>query len=110
MVIHPMGWLSRTDQLLLAVAARDGWNCHYCASLLVPRGRERTICDVSIEDDEVVFTVPIGWAWPTIDHKQPRSRGGSDDLFNLVLACNPCNARKGTRPYETFVAALRVLA
>jgi HNH endonuclease len=30
----------------------------------------------------------------TIDHRQPRSRQGSDDLENLVLACHRCNLRR----------------
>ena len=31
----------------------------------------------------------------TIDHFQPRSRGGSDDLRNLVYSCHACNEFKG---------------
>lgn len=30
-----------------------------------------------------------------IDHLHPRSRGGGDDLENLVLACRDCNRKKG---------------
>jgi len=30
----------------------------------------------------------------TIDHLQPRSLGGSDDLINLALACGRCNQRR----------------
>jgi HNH endonuclease len=30
----------------------------------------------------------------TIDHIQPRSQGGSDDLNNLALACFHCNRKK----------------
>jgi hypothetical protein len=30
----------------------------------------------------------------TIDHIQPRSQGGSDDLKNLALACFHCNRKK----------------
>ncbi|MCY4026189.1 MAG: HNH endonuclease signature motif containing protein [Acidobacteria bacterium] len=32
-----------------------------------------------------------------IDHKVPRSKGGSDDRANLQLACEPCNQRKNDR-------------
>ncbi len=32
-----------------------------------------------------------------IDHVLPRSRGGTDTWNNLVLACLPCNQRKGDR-------------
>jgi 5-methylcytosine-specific restriction endonuclease McrA len=33
----------------------------------------------------------------TIDHIIPRSKGGSDDLSNLRLACWECNRRRGNR-------------
>ncbi|MFF9778740.1 RNA-guided endonuclease IscB [Streptomyces sp. NPDC013978] len=39
-----------------------------------------------------------------IDHLQPRSRGGSDRISNLVLACVPCNQAKGSRPVAVFLA------
>lgn len=39
-----------------------------------------------------------------IDHLQPRSRGGSDRISNLVLACAPCNQAKGSTPVDVFLA------
>jgi hypothetical protein len=33
----------------------------------------------------------------TIDHVHPRSKGGTDDHSNRVLACRPCNSRKGSK-------------
>ncbi|MBK1649424.1 RNA-guided endonuclease IscB [Rhabdochromatium marinum] len=39
-----------------------------------------------------------------IEHIHPRSRGGSDRISNLTLACRPCNQRKGRQPIETFLA------
>ncbi|MGX1907557.1 RNA-guided endonuclease IscB [Streptomyces phaeochromogenes] len=38
-----------------------------------------------------------------IEHVHPRSRGGSDRLSNLVLACVPCNERKGNKLVEDFL-------
>lgn len=32
-----------------------------------------------------------------VDHVQPRSKGGSDDISNLVTACRDCNRGKGDR-------------
>lgn len=39
-----------------------------------------------------------------IDHIHPRSRGGSDRVSNLTLACVPCNQKKGNRDVEDFLA------
>jgi 5-methylcytosine-specific restriction endonuclease McrA len=37
-----------------------------------------------------------------IDHIVPRSRGGSDRITNLTLACIPCNQAKGNRDVREF--------
>ncbi|WP_017590069.1 RNA-guided endonuclease IscB [Nocardiopsis ganjiahuensis] len=39
-----------------------------------------------------------------LDHVYPRSRGGSDRVSNLVLACVPCNQTKADRPVEEFLS------
>ncbi|WP_141205569.1 RNA-guided endonuclease IscB [Streptomyces griseorubiginosus] len=39
-----------------------------------------------------------------IEHLTPRSRGGSNRITNLVLACVPCNRAKGSMPVEGFLA------
>jgi 5-methylcytosine-specific restriction endonuclease McrA len=39
-----------------------------------------------------------------IDHMHPRSKGGSDRVSNLTLACHPCNQRKGNLSVEEFLA------
>lgn len=36
----------------------------------------------------------------TFDHVIPRSRGGSDDITNIVVCCAPCNSRKWARTPE----------
>lgn len=68
---------SRAD-LVIALIERDGDECHYCHRDF--RQRERTI-----------------------DHVYPQSKGYAEgwtyeqvwDFSNLVLACKPCNAKKG---------------
>lgn len=35
----------------------------------------------------------------TIDHVRPRSKGGTDALENLRLACEPCNQAKADQPW-----------
>lgn len=52
---------------------RDRGLCRYC-------GRQVTLAD--------------GPRQATIDHVVPRSRGGSDKLDNLALACARCNNEK----------------
>lgn len=57
------------------VFERDGKACVYCGS----------------EDDL------------TIDHDVPQSRGGSDDIDNLVTCCRACNASKRDLTKEEFL-------
>jgi 5-methylcytosine-specific restriction endonuclease McrA len=33
----------------------------------------------------------------TVDHIIPKLKGGSDTWENLIVACSPCNAKKGSR-------------
>lgn len=39
-----------------------------------------------------------------IDHIHSKARGGSNKISNLVLACIPCNTKKGASPIEEFLA------
>lgn len=65
-----------------ALLARDGDSCVYCGSALVLDAEDAT----------------RGWS---VDHLTPVSRGGSDHLSNLALACRSCNA-KGAKTAEEF--------
>lgn len=38
-----------------------------------------------------------------IEHIHPRSRGGSDNISNLTIACESCNQKKGNRTLEEFL-------
>lgn len=40
----------------------------------------------------------------TADHATPLSRGGSNWIENIVPACGSCNASKGTRTADEFMA------
>jgi 5-methylcytosine-specific restriction endonuclease McrA len=64
---HQTRALSRKNILL-----RDRNTCQYCSSIL-----------------------PAGEL--TLDHVQPRSRGGLSTWENLVACCHSCNRRKGNR-------------
>ncbi len=39
-----------------------------------------------------------------IDHIMPRSKGGTDRVSNLTLACAACNQKKGNTDAKTFLA------
>ncbi len=39
-----------------------------------------------------------------IEHIQPKSKGGSDRVSNLALACNPCNQSKGNQDIRDFLS------
>jgi hypothetical protein len=41
-----------------------------------------------------------------IDHKIPVSRGGSNDISNIVISCALCNRRKYTKTAEEFIALI----
>lgn len=60
--------------------ARDGYRCVYCGDVFEP-------------------------AALSVDHVQPRARGGDHSGGNLVSACGPCNARKAHRRVAEFLAA-----
>lgn len=38
-----------------------------------------------------------------VEHVVPKSRGGSNRISNLVLACNPCNTKKGNKTIQEFL-------
>ncbi|MGW0587899.1 RNA-guided endonuclease IscB [Streptosporangium sp. NPDC002607] len=58
--------------------------------LLAKWGRTCAYCDAS--------GVPLN-----LDHIHPRSRGGSDRISNLTLACIGCNQAKNATPIEEFL-------
>ncbi len=62
------------------VFRRDGLRCVYCGN---------------------VFPVEQ----LTLDHVEPRMRGGDNSTGNLVTACRTCNTRKGGAPAWVFLAA-----
>ncbi|MDQ2664871.1 MAG: HNH endonuclease [Gemmatimonadota bacterium] len=60
------------------IFARDDYHCVYCG--------ERFEADAL-----------------TVDHVQPRMRGGDHSGGNLVTACGGCNARKGGARLSAFL-------
>ena len=41
----------------------------------------------------------------TVDHVQPKARGGDNSAGNVVTACGGCNTRKGHRRLGDFLLA-----
>jgi hypothetical protein len=62
------------------IFARDEYRCAYCG--------------VVHEPDAL-----------SVDHVQPRMRGGDGSPGNLVTACRGCNTRKGSTPLAAFLTA-----
>lgn len=65
------------------ILRRDEHRCVYCAEIFPPEQL-------------------------TLDHVEPRMRGGDASEGNLVAACRDCNARKGSLPAWAFLAENRV--
>lgn len=74
------------------LAARNGWRCQYCGAALVPYG-------VTSSDSGfyVKRTLKPGYRMATVDHINPRSKGGGNELANLALACWECNHEKADK-------------
>jgi hypothetical protein len=51
---------------------------------------------------------PLLMSQATKDHLVPISRGGTDDISNVVPACFPCNCKKGKKTEQEFRASRRV--
>ncbi len=67
--------MKRTRRLKRYLYNRDHRRCFYCEK-------------------------PLTFRQMTIDHVVSLSRGGTDDVFNLVVCCRDCNDAKGDRPTE----------
>ena len=70
----PSDWID--PKLRLEIYERDGWVCHLC---------DEPVDRVADFNDDFA---------PSLDHLQPRSKGGSDDPKNLKTAHRLCNSRR----------------
>ena len=43
----------------------------------------------------------------SVDHVQPKSKGGSDDMDNLIVLCIPCNNLKDDRSLEEYLEDIK---
>lgn len=80
---HPYFWCKRVKHIRSKLYRRQVMqgaqyiHCHYCGTHLTPMTA-------------------------TVDHVIPRSKGGTSELSNLVLACRKCNQAKGNKMPEQF--------
>lgn len=66
-------------------------------------GNNRVSCEYCGADGWVEWEGPTPSGWIrlveiTVDHVVPVTRGGTEDLANLVWACRSCNSSKGDMP------------
>jgi 5-methylcytosine-specific restriction endonuclease McrA len=48
----------------------------------------------------VTNNIPFSKLQATLEHVIPKSRGGTNDYDNLVMACSACNNNRGSLPLE----------
>lgn len=75
----PLDRPGRDASLRERVLRRDAYRCVYCAE--------------QFREPEL-----------TLDHVEPRMRGGDQSEGNLVAACRACNAQKGATPAWAYLA------
>lgn len=51
-------------------------------------------------------SILLRWDNFTLDHIVSRSRGGSNDISNLVVCCFECNNKKGSKSLKDFLKEL----
>jgi hypothetical protein len=80
---------------------RDGYCCRFCGIPVIRREvRERfrklyggVVVPWGNTAKELHAALRVMWA--QYDHILPRSRGGNDELNNIVITCAPCNYGRG---------------
>lgn len=79
-----------------AIHERDGYHCRFCGLAVITSKVRKRICEL--------YPLAVPWGrtnssqhaafqamWAQYDHIVPHSKGGTNDLSNVVLTCAPCN-------------------
>jgi len=94
------------------IAERDGgWQCRYCGIQLIPPGtdiQDTRYYTMLQPPPAKVVKINSGYADFQVDHIVAKSRGGTNQLDNLALACCWCNQRKGNKSEAEYLAWLAV--
>lgn len=80
------GW---GERMVANLINRDGPECHYCGLTWEQRKEPRVNYNPNTQKYKYTFNLD------TVEHVVPRSKGGSNKLRNLVLACAFCNSKMG---------------
>lgn len=79
------------------VKENKGERCCYCQRVTLPSSYA--------EDPDVSKRLLVG----TVEHKIPRSKGGSNERENLLHCCARCNSMRGSLDYGIFVLFSQVI-
>jgi hypothetical protein len=91
---------------VVVAPAGDDWLRAHAAYAGLTANRRRMMLLASRDGEHCVWcTKPLTYRCPdaTVDHIVCRSRGGSNSLENLVLACARCNHRRADALAETWL-------
>ena len=87
-----------TQRQLADLVRRDGFHCRFCR-IPVVRAKVRVAISRAYPDAlrwgkhnrNAEQHAALQAMWLTYDHVLPWSRGGTSDVENMVIACQPCN-------------------
>ena len=84
----------------LEVWFRDNWTCKYCSEpvffaptlkLLDKLSPKHGYYHPNGKTDKILSL--FQWRWSSVDHVEPWSKGGQDNIDNYVTACWGCNLK-----------------
>ena len=81
----------------------DTWDGHTVGDIKRLREQQFNECKYcGVEMNDINYD-PAQW---TIEHIIPRTKGGTNTLDNIVIACRKCNSKKRTKDLEDFLVEL----
>lgn len=75
---------------------RDGYNCRFCGTPLIRtevRNKIKSLYPNALKWERININQHSAFQamWLQYDHLLPHSRGGNNDIDNLLITCAPCN-------------------